>query len=347
MLPLRRRSVCLLALAATTTVTAQPAEPADQSAATLEVYKAPRLKKTVMPRYPDSERSGGDEGWVVLNLMVDPDGKPMEVTVVESTGIRAFEKEALRSVQSWTFEPAALGNQPIAAGTNVKVTFVLREPARGARSEFVRAYRLALEAINQGDRAQADLQIEKLKAHNLYEDAYLNLARYHYYQKWGTDAQSYDALRHAIAGEEHDRYLPKDTFNQTLQLIFVLQLKLNDLAGALDTWDQLQANGVSKESVPKLQLAVDQIKLLQQKSSPYSVAGTIGDGSSWFITLFKKEFEIEVVSGKVAEIKLRCDKDYVLFRYEPEMHYKVADRLDKCQMEVIGDPGTAFKLIQG
>ena len=343
MLSLRRRSVWLLVLAATTTVTAQTPEPA---AATLEVYKAPRLKKTVAPRYPDSERHGGDEGWVVLNLMVDPDGKPMEVTVVESTGIRAFEKEALRSVQSWTFEPAALGDQPIAAGTNVKVSFVMRQPARGARSEFVRAYRLAVDAITQGDRAQADLQIEKLKAHNLYEDAYRNLTRYHYFHKWGSDAQSYEALRLAIAGEEHARYLPKDTFNQTLQLIFVLQLKLNDFAGALDTWDQLQATGVSKESVPKLQVAVDQIKLLQQKSAPYSVAGTIGDGSSWFITLFKKNFQIEVVSGRVAEIKLRCDKDYVLFRYEPEMNYKVADRLDKCQMEVVGDPATTFKLIQ-
>jgi hypothetical protein len=86
--------------------------------------------------------------------------------------------------------------------------------------------------------------------------------------------------------------------------------------------------------------------LLQQKSAPYSVTGTIGDGSSWFITLFKKNFQIEVVSGRVAEIKLRCDKDYVLFRYEPEMNYKVADRLDKCQMEVVGDPATTFKLIQ-
>lgn len=341
MLTLRRRWVWLLALAATSTVTAQDPEPA-----TLEVYKAPRLKQTVPPRYPDSERHGGEEGWVVLNLMVDPDGKPMEPTVVESTGSRAFEKEALRSVQSWTFEPAALGDQPIAAGTNVKITFILREPARGARSEFIRAYRLALDAIIQGDRARADLQIEKLKARNLYEDAYGNLARYNYFHKWGTDAQSYDALRHAIAGEEHARYLPKGTFNHTLQLIFVLQLKLQDFAGALQTWDQMQTNGVRKESLAKLQPAVDQIKSLQQKSPPYRVAATIGDGSSWFITLFKKHFEIEVASGKVAEIKLRCDKAYVLFRYEPEMHYEVADRLNECQMEVIGDPGTTFALIQ-
>src|SRR5690349_9903703 len=128
MLALRRRSVWILAMAAVTTATAQTPEPATPSApaaSTLEVYKAPQLKKSVMPRYPDSERYEGKEGWVVVNLMVDPNGKPMEPTVVESTGNRTFEKEALRSVMSWTFEPAALGDQPILAGANVKITFAM------------------------------------------------------------------------------------------------------------------------------------------------------------------------------------------------------------------------------
>lgn len=114
----------------------------------------------------------------------------------------------------------------------------------------------------------------------------------------------------------------------------------------MHTWDQIQANGPSKETLAILQPAVDQIKALQQNSTPYPVAGTIGDSNSWFIPLFKKRFEVEVVSGKLAEIKLRCDKDYVLFKYEPQMRYKVADRLNECQMEVIGDPGTTFTLIQ-
>lgn len=350
MLTPRRRSVWLLALAATTTVTAQTPEPAAQSAAPttdapLEVYKAPRLKKSVPARYPDSESLRG-EGWVVLNLMVDPQGKPMEVTVVESTGVRAFEKEAVRSVNSWIFEPAALGDKPISAGTNVKVTFIQREPARGASREFIVAYRRVLDAINQGDRAQAEAQIENLKARNLYEDAFRNFARYHHFVKWGTDEQRYYALRGALAGENHARYLPKDLFNQILEETFVLEVKLQDFAGALHTWDTMQKIKVSKETLARLQPVVDRVKSFQQTSPPYSVGGTIGDGSSWFITLFKKRFEIEAVNGRLAEIKLRCDKDYVLFRYEPEMRYTVADRLNECQMEVIGDPGTTFKLIQ-
>lgn len=351
MLTLRRRSVGLLALVATTTVTAQTPESAAESAATttaapLELYQAPRIKETVKPRYPESERRGGAEGWVVLNLMVDPDGKPMEATVVESSGVRAFQREALRSVQSWTFEPAGLEDTPIAAGTNVKITFAMQQPEAGARSEFIQAYRRVLDSIKDGDRAKAEAQLEKLRARNLYEDAFRNLARYDYFLRWGTDAQRYEALKHAIAGEDHARYLPKETFNQTLELIFVLQSKLQDFAGALDTWDRMQANGVGKETLARFRPAVAQIESLRQRSTPYPVAGTIGNGSSWFITLFKKQFEIEVVSGRLAEIKLRCDKDYVLFRYEPQMRYKVADRLDKCRMEVIGDPGTTFSLIQ-
>jgi len=41
--------------------------------------------------------SDGREGWVVLNMMIDPQGKPYEAMVVDSSGNPAFEKAALRS----------------------------------------------------------------------------------------------------------------------------------------------------------------------------------------------------------------------------------------------------------
>jgi hypothetical protein len=48
----------------------------------------------------------------------------------------------------------------------------------------------------------------------------------------------------------------------------------------------------------------------------------------------------------VSEIKLRCEKQYVFFRYQPAVEYSVANRAGRCSMEVVGEPGTAFELIQ-
>jgi hypothetical protein len=57
-------------------------------------------------------------------------------------------------------------------------------------------------------------------------------------------------------------------------------------------------------------------------------------------------FEIAVSSGRVSEIKLRCERQYVFFRYEPGVQYKVDGAGGTCGIELVGDPGTAFELIQ-
>ncbi len=49
--------------------------------------------------YPRNEVTDGREGWVVLNMMIDPKGKPYEVMVADSSGNPAFEEER-RSMSS-------------------------------------------------------------------------------------------------------------------------------------------------------------------------------------------------------------------------------------------------------
>jgi len=338
-------ALALLSAAATAQVADPPA--ASQAAPVpIEIFKGPRAKDIPLPVYPASERHEGGEGWVVLNFMVDPAGKPIEAVVVDSIGNPAFEKAALQAVNNWTFEPASIGGQPITAGHNFKVVFAMKEPELGARPEFVSAHKKAIKAIAARDRTLADTQIDKLKAHNLYEDAFRNVARYQYFRVWGTEAQQLEALNHAIAAEAKPRYLPKSMFNEVLEASLPLQVILQDFAGALRTWDKIQANGLDEARLARWRPVIEEVKALKRNDAPYALAGTIDTGSSWFINLFKNRFEIRVLEGKVSEVKLRCDKAYVFFRYEAQMQYKVADRLDGCEMEVVGDPGTKFTLIQ-
>ena len=88
------------------------------------------------------------------------------------------------------------------------------------------------------------------------------------------------------------------------------------------------------------------IEALRSDNRSYQIGGTIQNGSSWFYKLFKSRFQIAVRSGRLSEIKLRCDKKYIFFRYEADLQYKVGNKLGNCGMELVGEPGTTFDLIQ-
>lgn len=312
----------------------------------LEVFQGP-LQKDVKPaQYPLSERVKGNEGWVILNFMVSPQGKPYEAFVAGSSGNKAFEQSALKAAEKWTFEPASVGGTPIDAAHAIKVQFFLTEPAKGARPSFVTAYKKLLRAISANDRPAADAELTKLEAENLYEDAFLNLGRYNYYRVWGTLDQQIGALRAAIAGEDTPRYLAKDQFAAALQLLFPLQVSTQDFAGALSTWRRLQKSSIDKEVLAQWKASVDQIEALRNDARSYRVPGKIQNGSSWFYNLFKNRFQVAVRSGRLSEIKLRCDKKYIFFRYEAELQYNVSKKLGNCGMELVGEPGTEFDLIQ-
>jgi len=312
----------------------------------VEVFKGPQMRgKAVGLRYPDSESSRGHEGWVRLDMMIDSQGKPYEVVVAESTGNEAFEYVAVRAAQNWKFDPATRDGTAIHGSFSLKVGFYMRDPAKGAAPKFVGAYRDLMKAIEAGDQARADGQLAKLEARNLYEDAYKNLASYHYHRKWGTQEQQLAALRGAIAGESVPRYLPSDTFAGVLASLLGLEVRMQDYGSALKTWERLQPIA-PRESLPAWQKTIDQIQALRSGDGTVRLAGAINRGTSWNGQLFKNRFEIALSSGQVSEIKLRCEKQYLFFPYEPGVRYTVETRGGSCSIELVGDPGTKFELVQ-
>lgn len=59
------------------------------------------------PPYPREQLRNGDEGVVMLQVLVDVDGTPLEVGIAESSGHRELDQAARRHVlANWTFKPA-------------------------------------------------------------------------------------------------------------------------------------------------------------------------------------------------------------------------------------------------
>lgn len=79
------------------------------------------------PTYPRNELMAGREGTVVLQVLVDVDGSPLQVDVHTSSGNRNLDRAARQHVlKSWTFRAAMRNGQPVQAIGLVPIDFKLQ-----------------------------------------------------------------------------------------------------------------------------------------------------------------------------------------------------------------------------
>lgn len=78
------------------------------------------------PPYPREALRNGNEGVVMLQVLVDVDGRPLDVEIVDGSGHRALDQAARRHVLShWRFQPAMRDGQPVQAIGLVPIEFSL------------------------------------------------------------------------------------------------------------------------------------------------------------------------------------------------------------------------------
>lgn len=78
------------------------------------------------PQYPSLSRRAGEEGKVVLRVMVEVSGLPSKVIVSTSSGYERLDKAAVASVSQWKFAPARRDQHPVPAWVLVPVVFSLK-----------------------------------------------------------------------------------------------------------------------------------------------------------------------------------------------------------------------------
>ena len=78
------------------------------------------------PRYPPRSIRAGDEGQVLLRVLVDANGNPIDVTIERSSGHRELDRAAREQVLAkWKFHPAQRAGVPVPAYALVPIDFVL------------------------------------------------------------------------------------------------------------------------------------------------------------------------------------------------------------------------------
>ncbi|MCG6219129.1 energy transducer TonB [Vibrio diabolicus] len=98
---------------------------------------APNLKGTmgnqqalplyrVDPRYPSNALKRRVEGYVIMRFTIDATGRPKDIEVIEAEPQRMFEREAIRALKKWKYQPKVEDGVSIEQyGQTAKVEFKL------------------------------------------------------------------------------------------------------------------------------------------------------------------------------------------------------------------------------
>ena len=87
------------------------------------VDELPEAITRVAPNYPEAARKAGTQGTVILNVLVDRDGKVADTRIASS--VPGLDDAAAAAVRQWRFKPAMERGSPVAVWVIVPVKFSL------------------------------------------------------------------------------------------------------------------------------------------------------------------------------------------------------------------------------
>jgi TonB family protein len=85
---------------------------------------APQPIFTPEPEYSEEARKAKLGGIVLLSLVVDASGRPVDIHVIRSLGLGLDEK-AIEAVKRWVFAPGKKDGKPVAVRASAEVSFRL------------------------------------------------------------------------------------------------------------------------------------------------------------------------------------------------------------------------------
>ena len=87
----------------------------------------PKVIHQEEPDYTEKARKAGIEGTVLLRIVITVEGVPTDIRVTKSLDA-GLDKEAVKAVSRWRFEPARKDGVPVAIEANIEVNFRIENP---------------------------------------------------------------------------------------------------------------------------------------------------------------------------------------------------------------------------
>jgi len=84
----------------------------------------PKVLEEVRPQYPAEEKKKGIEGSVILDILIDAEGKVRKAQVIQSL-TPAMDAAAQKAMKEFVFQPAKVGENSVAVKIKYSIRFVL------------------------------------------------------------------------------------------------------------------------------------------------------------------------------------------------------------------------------
>jgi TonB family protein len=91
------------------------------------VSQMPRYLHTPFPLYPFEARKKGQEGLVLLTVVILDNGRVGQVQIKKTSGYANLDQSAMMAVQNWRFEPLRKDNSLRSTIVNIPIRFSLKE----------------------------------------------------------------------------------------------------------------------------------------------------------------------------------------------------------------------------
>tara|TARA_A100001015_G_C14921870_1_gene684661 strand:- start:175 stop:1215 length:1041 start_codon:yes stop_codon:yes gene_type:complete len=321
----------------------------DDGEVDVAVYSPPVPFEKANPRYPRKALSRGVEGWVTMHYMVDPTGKTYDIEIVDSNGDRSLENAAVRAAEKYRYDPAKFQGQPIDAGASTRINFAIRDQKFLAKkfAKLFTKFQSAAKENSQGEMKLLLSKLDDLEITTLYESAMTQLMKAAY----AMSIDDSEALRQAYGktlslNKDHNFFTEAQT-NSFMLALMQAEVATGHIRAALDTWSQLDLVLTDEQLRSKLLAQTAELQSLLAGNGATSVNGKITVGYSFAYKLAKPTFALSKVVGRLAEVKLFCEKGRVAFPATEDVVYRVEKDLGVCTLILVGDPKTTFEIIDG
>ncbi len=301
-----------------------------------------------------------DSGVVELVFMVDKMGQPIEIEVLRSSQ-PFFDSVAIKTVATYKFRPARLNANSVDSRQVARVVFDHSKIANingfvkpmGASRAYMSLYNrlrkeLKKEAPSQRKAMQALNKIDRLRDKTFFTGVHTQLARYYLAEKFGSKEQQLEPLLKIMMFEDVEwggnRALD-DEVKKTIQFaILKLMLDLGYNAEALEKYNQFVAS--TPEISDTFSAYMQNIKQIQEGDSVLERRVTLTPNGRTFLSLLKKSFVVEPITGRIDNFLIRCERRFARFEYKAEAQYDIPAAWGDCEMQLNGEPETLVSVLQ-
>ena len=303
------------------------------------------------PNYPSEAALSGQEGWVMVSFVVNEQGEVEDPIIEDSSGLKTFERAAMRAVTKWEYSPATQAGKPIQQCQNrVLLEFSLEQYAdSGVRNSFRNQYKDIINLIQQGelnDAAELLQKFEKKSKWNMVENAWFWKLDAIFAAEIGDKKRQLKSLTKALRFPIKPEFLDLDSYTYMRQSQFSLYLENANFTDALQVYGEVKESGVALELVNAMEPIIAQIKDLIDSDKALVRTVDLSGYNTWSHTLARSRFSLENVTGDVSEIEIRCDNSRNVFSVKEKAEWRIPLHWGACMLYVEGGSGKSFDLVE-